>query len=513
MSGAAAKANQRRQWGAVLSASEADFLNAWGDPAYVDVQAPKPPPTSAAFRSGKRSLIALFRALPAEYRDMSYMGAAARLFQRKGSGATLDTSESEYLYAWQLAQRGEFHAQWGEAEVKRDSPMPTIHDRMKGAVNGAIVGFTMAGVFDKALSDPFAYAYFSVIGGCVGYTYGAYAYATHTSKPPDPKGVGSVAPKQKGTGSVVQNPKGVGRTWLDATKEAAGMGKPLFALFQALPDEHREGTMMLAASRMFQRKSNGIALSASEAEFLNAWSASQRGGAPDRKYVHEEAGNSSSSSSDPGVFRQKWMWLLMGAMMRTPIIGGLRIAGTTLAQGGAAGPGVAKSLGALLIFLCSVAEFRFDGRDDADKSPKPDIPLEPQPLPHVQMVRERTIPLPKRWECSRAFMHDVRCHRFLEGERLRKAIENGLHETAHSSCVGRDGTGKTRRAQVVRLERVENLALWKQYWHRKYEMIDTHFACNVKVQPLWSRRPARSIRDPMARTPRYSMRTDCSRIT
>eukprot|EP00966_Prymnesium_polylepis_P330310 7385971-Prymnesium_polylepis.1 len=133
-----------------------------------------------------------------------------------------------------------------------------------------------------------------------------------------------------------------------------------------------------------------------------------------------------------------------------------------------------------LLVLCSVAEFRFDGRDDADESPKPDVPLEPQPLPHVQTVRERTIPLPKRWECSRAFMHDVLCHRFLEGERLRKAIENGLHETAHSSCVGRDGSGKTRRAKVVRLERVENLALWKHYWHRKYEMIDMNFACNVK---------------------------------
>jgi hypothetical protein len=200
---------------------------------------------------------------------------------------------------------------------------------------------------------------------------------------------------------------------------------------------------------------------------------------------------------------------VIGAMMRTPIIGGVRIVGTTLTQGS----GMAKSLGALLIFLCSVAEFRFDGRDHADESPKPDGPLEPQPLPHVQTVRERTIPLPKRWECSRAFMHDVLCHRFLEGERLRKAIENGLHETAHSSCVGRDGSGKTRRAKVVRLERVEKLALWKQYWHRKYEMIDMNFACNVKVQPHWSRRRARSIGDPMARTPRYSMRTGCSRTT
>ena len=55
----------------------------------------------------------------------------------------------------------------------------------------------------------------------------------------------------------------------------------------------------------------------------------------------------------------------------------------------------------------------------------------------------------------------------VRSERLRRAIEEGMHKTAHQGCVGRDGTGKTKRAKVVKVERVENLALWKAYCHRK----------------------------------------------
>ena len=74
---------------------------------------------------------------------------------------------------------------------------------------------------------------------------------------------------------------------------------------------------------------------------------------------------------------------------------------------------------------------------------------------------------------------------------LTRAIEKGLHATAHASCVGRDGTGATRKAKVVGVKRIENLALWKAYWHRKDELVDAHRANNVhygKLQP-----PARPI--------------------
>ena len=42
------------------------------------------------------------------------------------------------------------------------------------------------------------------------------------------------------------------------------------------------------------------------------------------------------------------------------------------------------------------------------------------------------------------------------------------------SCVGRDGKSQIKKATVVRIERVENMRLWKQYWHRKRELVETH---------------------------------------
>ena len=116
------------------------------------------------------------------------------------------------------------------------------------------------------------------------------------------------------------------------------------------------------------------------------------------------------------------------------------------------------------------------------------MPLEPTPLPRVQLLRERHVPVPSTWTqwslVDRLSSADVACHRVRASEEVRQVIEHALHATAHAACVGRDGTGRTRRARVVSVERVENLALWKQYWHKKYELVDTHHANNVHVQPL-----------------------------
>eukprot|EP01047_Picozoa_sp_COSAG01_P087725 COSAG01_NODE_20315_length_960_cov_0.852497_1_plen_168_part_00 len=48
----------------------------------------------------------------------------------------------------------------------------------------------------------------------------------------------------------------------------------------------------------------------------------------------------------------------------------------------------------------------------------------------------------------------------------------------------RDGASMIKNCKVVKLERIENVPLWKAYWHRKNEMIDSYHAHNVRVQPL-----------------------------
>ena len=117
------------------------------------------------------------------------------------------------------------------------------------------------------------------------------------------------------------------------------------------------------------------------------------------------------------------------------------------------------------------------------------VPLEPTPLPRVALLRDRLVPIPRSWSHTKGRTEaeieaDVSCHRVKASERLRRAIENGMHATAHASCVGVDGTGHTRRASVVSVHRVENLALWKQYVHRKREVTDRHHAHRVRAQPL-----------------------------
>eukprot|EP00966_Prymnesium_polylepis_P270403 6246496-Prymnesium_polylepis.1 len=80
--------------------------------------------------------------------------------------------------------------------------------------------------------------------------------------------------------------------------------------------------------------------------------------------------------------------------------------------------GVLKAIGVLIVFLCSLAELRFDPSLVDDDESRPQVALEPSPLPRVQVLREATIPIPKRWSTSRS--SDVACHRFDAGERVRQ---------------------------------------------------------------------------------------------
>ena len=187
-------------------------------------------------------------------------------------------------------------------------------------------------------------------------------------------------------------------------------------------------------------------------------------------------------------FASRVGWLLVGSIFRAPVVGFARAAGTKMAASSAFG----KVIGGLIVAICAFAELDSEYFNPADpNAPRPDVPLEPTPLPRVQLLRERYVPIPSSWRAASladklsAGPHaDTSCRRVAVDEPVRLAIERAMHGTAHTTCLGIDGTGNTRRAKVLSVERVENLPLWKQYWHKKHELVDTHHANNVHVKPL-----------------------------
>lgn len=64
-----------------------------------------------------------------------------------------------------------------------------------------------------------------------------------------------------------------------------------------------------------------------------------------------------------------------------------------------------------------------------------------------------------------------------------------------------DGASTIKNCKVVKLERIENVPLWKAYWHRKNEMIDSYHAHNVRVQPLEPSVPQLYSRIPNGKVP------------
>ena len=165
----------------------------------------------------------------------------------------------------------------------------------------------------------------------------------------------------------------------------------------------------------------------------------------------------------------KLKWLLVGSIFRAPVVGAIRYAGTKMVAAKFFG---SHLLGAALVAVCALAELDYAYFDPPDpNAPRPSVPLEPTPLPRVQLMREKHVPLPSTWtshkgksddQLSAVAGNDMRCRRVDAGEQARLAIEHAMHTTAHAACVGKDGTGKTRRAKVISVERVENLSLWKQ---------------------------------------------------
>eukprot|EP01043_Picozoa_sp_COSAG02_P039534 COSAG02_NODE_3129_length_7312_cov_338.294191_9_plen_253_part_00 len=115
---------------------------------------------------------------------------------------------------------------------------------------------------------------------------------------------------------------------------------------------------------------------------------------------------------------------------------------------------------------------------DPTKIPHKPRRLDPTATGHV--VSESTIPVPSSWDHTDP--HDVSCHIVdVTDTSIRDEIEAGIRATAHESCHDRR---LHKSAHVVKVERIENMALWKQYWHRKHEMSDVHSAHGIRPKRL-----------------------------
>ena len=276
------------------------------------------------------------------------------------------------------------------------------------------------------------------------------------------------------------------------------------ARLRALRTEAHQRAALAHAQRL-----TGIGPRANESAIITAYK--QAGSAATKSTTSATAAGSAAVPKSPSLF-QRLKWVLIGAFAHKGILGAFRLVAGALLMSGS--PPL-RVIGSLLAFLvgAGVAVDSLDGS-------KPEPPLAPTPLPPGVAKQEASIPVPNAWKTTN--LYDVGCHRIVlydekgvgdgkwrKGERtlvldgkgdvkvaptrvaidakadeLRRGVEHALHETAHSHCVGRDGTGRTRRARVVRLERVENMALWKAYWHRKRELVDAHHAHNVRARPL-----------------------------
>ena len=63
-----------------------------------------------------------------------------------------------------------------------------------------------------------------------------------------------------------------------------------------------------------------------------------------------------------------------------------------------------------------------------------------------------------------------RCHRWTRHLAWHTKASEGwlvraqaMHKTSHPNCKGKDGIGLTAGCKVLRVERIENMLLWKQY--------------------------------------------------
>ena len=133
---------------------------------------------------------------------------------------------------------------------------------------------------------------------------------------------------------------------------------------------------------------------------------------------------------------------------------------------------------AVLLTIVGMLNDTTDAPDAPDPRQVPHKPrrLDPSAATDGSLVTESTIPVPSSWDHNDPA--DVSCHIVdVTDTWIRDEIEAGIRATAHTNCIG-------RYAHVVKVERIENMALWKQYWHRKREMLDVHSAHSIRAKRL-----------------------------
>ena len=118
--------------------------------------------------------------------------------------------------------------------------------------------------------------------------------------------------------------------------------------------------------------------------------------------------------------------------------------------------------------------------DAADPTEIPHTPRRLDPSATGKRVTEPTIPVPSSWDHTDPC--DVSCHIVdVTDTSTRDEIEAGIRATAHQNCHN----GRLHKsAHVVKVQRIENMALWKQYCHRKREMLDVHSVHGIRSKQL-----------------------------
>merc|ERR1712080_617463 len=69
-------------------------------------------------------------------------------------------------------------------------------------------------------------------------------------------------------------------------------------------------------------------------------------------------------------------------------------------------------------------------------------------------------------------------------------IEQAIRSTSHKSCPGVDGTSNMGGVQIMSVLRIENMLLWKQFWHKHEQIRELHKVSRIHRHPLDPQAPA-----------------------
>lgn len=104
-----------------------------------------------------------------------------------------------------------------------------------------------------------------------------------------------------------------------------------------------------------------------------------------------------------------------------------------------------------------------------------------QTVRQLKGVAELVPKAPKYWS-NHDLSGAVRRCRWVEGGEAVHAVL--LRTAVHSCCAGRDGVFSAGSVRQVRVWRVENPMLWRQYWNKATELTSRHSAHGTQCTPL-----------------------------